>query len=265
MGANIITGYTGTRHITPAMDAAVYRSTFGPDSYILSDGNQLAGSMPSVNEFTVLDGLVSMQGHQIQVTQETLSVDTCANGYKRIDLVCMRFEHDNNSQVDSASLIVIKGTEVVDPNDPVVPSYNEGDIDSGASVVDFPLYQIDLAGSTVTFTALAAVVLNTLNNLTVESDSITGITALRSGNVVTLSINKSVSASSYGWTPLGVIGARFRPPAYRYASCYNNDDNSYNAMRPIQTRVGPNGSVDVYLYTDKLSVTARGTITYIVP
>ena len=155
MGANIITGYTGTRHITPAMDAAVYRSTFGPDSYILSDGNQLAGSMPSVNEFTVLDGLVSMQGHQIQVTQETLSVDTCANGYKRIDLVCMRFAHDNNTQIDSASLIVIKGTEVADPNDPVVPDYNEGDIDSGASVVDFPLYQINLAGSSVTFQKLA--------------------------------------------------------------------------------------------------------------
>lgn len=154
MGANIITGYTGTRHITPAMDAAVYRSTFGPDSYILSDGNQLAGSMPSVNEFTVLDGLVSMQGHQIQVTQETLSVDTCANGYKRIDLVCMRFAHDNNTQVDSASLIVIKGTEVADPNDPSVPAYNTGDIDSGASLVDFPLYRIDLAGSTVTFSYL---------------------------------------------------------------------------------------------------------------
>lgn len=165
MGANIITGYTGTRHITPAMDAAVYRSTFGPDSYIMSDGNQLAGSMPSVNEFTVLDGLVSMQGHQIQVTQETLSVDTCANGYKRIDLVCMRFEHDNNTQIDSASLIVIKGTEVADPNDPTVPTYNTGDIDSGASVVDMPLYQINLAGSSVTFTQISEVLTSTIEGL----------------------------------------------------------------------------------------------------
>lgn len=165
MGANIITGYTGTRHITPAMDAAVYRSTFGPDSYILSDGNQLAGSMPSVNEFTVLDGLVSMQGHQIQVTQETLSVDTCANGYNRIDLVCMRFEHDNNTQIDSASLVVIKGTEVADPNEPSAPSYNTGDIDSGASVVDFPLYQINLAGSSVTFSQIAEIVASTIEGL----------------------------------------------------------------------------------------------------
>lgn len=67
MGATIITGYTGTRHITPAMDAAVYRSAFGSDSVILADGNQLEGSMPSINEFTIMDGLVSMQGHQIHL------------------------------------------------------------------------------------------------------------------------------------------------------------------------------------------------------
>lgn len=72
MGANIITGYTGTRHITPAMDASVYRAAFGADEYVLSEGNRLAGSMPTINDFTVLDGLVSMQGHMIQVTQETL-------------------------------------------------------------------------------------------------------------------------------------------------------------------------------------------------
>lgn len=157
MGANIITGYTGTRHITPAMDAAVWRSVFGADSWILADGNQLAGSMPDINHFTVLDGLASMQGHQVQVTQETLSVDTCANGYKRIDLVCLRFEHDNSTLIDSASLVVIKGTAVQSGNTPSVPTHNTGDIDSGASVVDFPIYQINLNGSTVTFDALTEV------------------------------------------------------------------------------------------------------------
>lgn len=166
MGANIITGYTGTRHITPAMDAAVYRSTFGADSYILSDGNQLSASMPDINSFTVLDGLVSMQGHQVQITQETLSVDTCANGYSRIDLVCLRFEHDNNTAIDSTSLVVIKGTEVQDPNTPSVPAYNTGVIDAGASVVDFPLYQINLSGSTITFSQLAEVIEGTIDGLT---------------------------------------------------------------------------------------------------
>jgi hypothetical protein len=136
------------------MDASVYRSAFGTDEYVLSDGNKCAGSMPSINQFEVLDGLISMQGHQIQVTQETLAVDTCANGYERIDLVCMRFTHDNNTLIDATSLVVIKGTEVQTGNTPVPPTYNTGVIDQGATIVDMPLYQINLAGATVTYERL---------------------------------------------------------------------------------------------------------------
>lgn len=156
MGANIITGYTGTRHITPAMDASVYRSAFGADDYVLSDGNHLEASMPDINSFQVMDGLASMQGHMIQVTQETLAVSTCATGYERIDLVVLRYNHDSGSLVDSAELVIIEGTAVQSGNTPVEPSYNTGNIDSGAAVVDMPLYRIGLAGSTVTFSRLFA-------------------------------------------------------------------------------------------------------------
>lgn len=178
MGANIITGYTGTRHITPAMDAASHRSMFGGDSYILTDGNKLRGSMPSINQFTVMDGIVSMQGHFIQVTQETLEVDTCATGYNRIDLVALRFTHDNISLVDAAELVVIKGVEVADPNDPVTPAYNTGTIDSGASVVDMPLYKITLAGATVTFTGLAETINSTISSLEVLKIDVASFSSL---------------------------------------------------------------------------------------
>lgn len=209
MGATIITGYTGTRHITPAMDAAVYRSAFGSDSVILADGNQLEGSMPSINEFTVMDGLVSMQGHQIQVTQETLPVDTCANGYSRIDLVVMRFEHDNSSQIDSVSLLVLKGAEVSSPNTPVAPSYNTGVIDSGASVVDMPLYQINLSGSTVTFSQVATLVDRTIDNLgtlVVEAGTISSLPVtitneeIHESHVVVNSVLGTPSAQTSDWT-----------------------------------------------------------------
>ena len=151
MGANIITGYTGTRHITPAMDASIYRAIFGGENYVCAEGDLCAGSMPSINQFQILGGLISMQGHAIQVTQEILPVETCANGYERIDLVCMRFTHDSQSLVDAAELILIKGVEVQTGNTPVPPAYNTGVIDQGATIVDMPLYQINLSGSTVTF------------------------------------------------------------------------------------------------------------------
>ena len=154
----IITGYTGTRHITPAMDAAVWRSIFGEDHYIVNVGNKCAGSMPSINDFVIADGVVSMQGHMGYGTQTTLTIDTCVTGYKRIDLVCCRYTHDNNSLIDAMEYVVIKGTEVQSPNVPPVPAYNTGIIDQGATIVDFPMYQVNLDGSTVSFTKKAAVV-----------------------------------------------------------------------------------------------------------
>lgn len=155
MAAKIITGYTGERHITPAMDAAVYKAIFGADSYILREGGDVEASMPDINSFVLAAGMVSLQGRQIQITQETLTIETCPSAKKRIDLVALRYTHDSASQVDSASLVVIKGTEVASSNDPVQPDHNTGDIDEGATIVDFPLYRVDLAGSTVTFERIA--------------------------------------------------------------------------------------------------------------
>ena len=161
MGANIITGYTGTRHITPAMDASVFRSIIGPDEYILSDGDKCVGSMPDINHFTIAGGNISLQGYQVQITQETLAVDTCATGYNRIDLVALRYNHDPNTQIDSFTLEVIKGEEV--SGTPAEPSYNSGEIEAGVNAVDMILYEIDLDGSTVTFTTRATTMSSTLS------------------------------------------------------------------------------------------------------
>lgn len=155
MSANIITGYTGTRHITPSMDAAVFRGIIGEGSYIMNEGDKVEGSMPDINSFVVGGGIVSMQGRQIQIRQETLAVDTCATGYRRIDLIALRWEHDSASSVDSAALVVIKGTPVSSGNEPAVPDYSTGSIDEGASRVDLPLYRVDLEGGSVTFNLMA--------------------------------------------------------------------------------------------------------------
>lgn len=182
MSAIIITGYTGTRHITPSMDAAVYRGAFGDENCVLAEGNQCAGTMASINEFTVASGCVTMQGHAIQISQETLDVSTCATGYARIDLVCVRFKHNTSSLVDSAELVVLEGDAVSDSNTPQPPEYSTGTIDEGATQVDFPLYQITAYGSTVTFEPMFSVTTNledcTLSDATIAKwDAILGITS----------------------------------------------------------------------------------------
>ena len=155
MSAKILTGYTGTRHITPLDDAAVYRSIFGPDSYITREGDMCEADMPSINQFDISGGQISIQGIQTRISAETLSIDTCATGKLRIDLIVARYTHDSGSMIDDVELLVLKGAEVSDSNTPVEPSYNTGSIDDGATIVDFPLYRLDLAGSTVTYKLVA--------------------------------------------------------------------------------------------------------------
>ena len=151
MGAKILTGYTGEKHITPLDDAAVYRSIDGSDSYVLAEGDMCKAEMPSINEFTIYSGLISLQGIQARITRETLSVDTCPTGKARIDLVVARYTHDNSSKIDNIELTILKGAEVDDSNDPIPPAYNTGSIDAGATAVDMPLYEITLLGASVTF------------------------------------------------------------------------------------------------------------------
>lgn len=187
MTTTIITGYTGERHITPSMDSKVYRGIFGNDDYILAEGNQCSGSMTDANTFVIMDGVVSLQGRQIQQSQETLSIATCASGYQRHDLVVMRYTHDANTGIDGAELAVIQGTAVTN-YDPQDPDYNTGNIDDGANPVDMPLYRVALDGSSYDVQQLAPCLFDTTQSDLMLTDEVTdaldaiGITV--SGGVV---------------------------------------------------------------------------------
>ena len=149
MSVQIVTGYTGERHITPYMDATVNRGIFGEDGCILSSGSQMSASMPDINTFVIADGAFSIQGHIGITNGETLTIDTCASGSRRIDLVVARFTHDSTTNVDAMSIVLLKGTETTSAY-PTTPTYNTGSIADGANV-DLLLYKITLSGSTVTF------------------------------------------------------------------------------------------------------------------
>ena len=104
---------------------------------------------------------------------------------------------------------MLKGAEVSSPNTPVAPSYNTGVIDSGASVVDMPLYQINLNGPTVTFTQVATLVDRTIDNLgtlVVEVGTLSSLPQtitndeIHASHVAVNSILGTPSAQTSDWT-----------------------------------------------------------------
>ena len=156
MSVQIVTGYTGERHITPYMDAEINRGLLASadlasreGSCILPTGGRMEASMPDINTFVIADGAFAIQGHIGITNGEQLTIDTCASGMNRIDLVVARFEHNNNTNIDSMSIVVLKGTETSSSN-PTTPIHREGVIAEGADA-DLVLYQLTLSGSTVAF------------------------------------------------------------------------------------------------------------------
>lgn len=147
----IITGYTGTPHITAAQDRAENQGTFGTGSYVLNVGSKLAATAISANEVQIADGVLSHQGCLAIIANgsyDSLPIANGSQGMNRIDLIVARYTKDSGTNVESMSLAVIQGTAT--SSTPSAPSYNTGDIQNGDTPVDMPLYRVRLTGISLT-------------------------------------------------------------------------------------------------------------------
>lgn len=141
----IITGYTGTKHITPADDAGLHRSMFGSEDYVLASGSQLAAQAESATEIRIADGELVMQGRHARNTSgyEPVAIANGTQGMYRNDLIVARYSVDSSTSVETISLVAITGTAVL--GNATDPAHNVGDIDNGETR-DFPLYRVRLNG-----------------------------------------------------------------------------------------------------------------------
>ena len=147
---DIITGYTGEAHITSAQDRAGNQGIVGEGSYILNVGNKLAADVISANEIRIRDGVLSHQGCFGIIesgTYDSLTIANGAQGMLRHDLIVCRYTKNAGTNVEGLALVVIQGT--ASATNPADPTYNSGDIQTGDSPVDFPLYRVNIDGITI--------------------------------------------------------------------------------------------------------------------
>ena len=146
----IITGFTGTKHITSEMDRDIHIGLCGPQSYVLSTGRKIEAEVASNNEIKINDGVIMHHGCAGSIKKNTYDSVTIMNGsqgMKRIDLIVCRYTKDSDSSIEKLELLAIQGTPA--ESDPAVPEYTEGDIQAGDSVADMPLYEVELDGINV--------------------------------------------------------------------------------------------------------------------
>lgn len=149
MSTKLITGYSGERSITPDDDAQFFNALLGggDGNFILPAEGRMKADLESNNLVSIASGYASIQGRIVRHYADTYNVDTCASGYKRIDLVVLRYNKDDGG-IESADVMVLKGDEV--EGEATKPEINEGSIQEGATSADMVLYAINLDGSSVT-------------------------------------------------------------------------------------------------------------------
>lgn len=150
MSMKIITGSTGTTHVTSNNDGEFNEAIFGKELLILPNGNKLNARIVDNNTIEVADGDLIFQGRHALIepnTTETITIDTGAVNKNRIDLIVAHYELDSASGYESLTLRVIKGAESTGTAS--VPSITEGDIRTGARVAEAVLYQVNIEGITL--------------------------------------------------------------------------------------------------------------------
>lgn len=147
----IITGFTGAKHVRSEQDRDINIGTFGEESYVLQTGMKMAAEVSSNNEIKIRDGVIMHQGCAASIKKNTYDTVTIANGsqgMKRIDLIVARYQRNQDDGKEFMRFVAIQGAPA--ESNPAVPSHITGDIQSGDAVADMPMYKIIIDGLNIT-------------------------------------------------------------------------------------------------------------------
>jgi len=154
---NIITGYRHEPHYSQQQMRDENMSVYGSGVYILNIGSQMAATVVSANEITIADGLVVAEGCTAEIargTSESITVENGEQGMLRKDLIVLRYTKDASTNIEDMQLAIIKGTSASD--NPTRPAYTSGSIADGDTLVEFPLYEVNISGITIQSVVLLA-------------------------------------------------------------------------------------------------------------
>ena len=148
MTVELITGHAGSAHISAADDGWQNVGAFGSGKYVLDTGTHFNAEVQNANLVTIGVGDAMFEGRHVRVSAtENVAIDNGAQGMNRNDIICIKYEYDSGTDVESASLEVVKGTASSStPSDPTIPSGSILDSDSTAYM---PLWRIPIEGITV--------------------------------------------------------------------------------------------------------------------
>ena len=167
----LVTGRSGSPHITAQQDRQLHQGIFGDGAYILNTGNMLEPEVQSSNSIHIKDGALMFQGALFSVkvgTYDEVTINNGNQGMKRKDVIAVKYTYDSSQNIEAGEWTVVQGTPVA--SNPVIPDMPvaDGDIQAGDSEVYCPVFVVTLDGINVTGVDVIPDVMDSISDLAGE-------------------------------------------------------------------------------------------------
>ena len=147
----IVSGRTGTPHVTSQQFRQMLEGIIGQGSYIITSGENLKPELSSNNLMKIRSGMMAHHGCISCVdigTYDEVTLTNGSQGTKRIDLIVNRYTRNAETEVENCSWKVIQGKPVA--SNPAVPAYTSGNLQNGDTVDECPVFEVHFDGINVT-------------------------------------------------------------------------------------------------------------------
>lgn len=147
----IVSGRTGSPHVTSQQFRQMLEGIIGQGSYIITSGENLKPELSSNNLLKIRSGMMAHHGCISCVdigTYDEVTLTNGSQGMKRIDLIVNRYTRNAETEVENCSWKVIQGKPVA--SNPAVPAYTSGNLQNGDLVDDCPAFEVHYDGINVT-------------------------------------------------------------------------------------------------------------------
>lgn len=147
----IVSGKTGSPHVTSQQFRQILEGTIGQGSCILTSGENLEPELTSNNLLKIRSGIMAHHGNVSVVkigTYDEVAITNGTQGMKRKDLVVNRYIRNKETGIETNEWLYIMGTPT--SGTPTVPVYTKGNLQEGDLVDDCPVFEITLDGINVT-------------------------------------------------------------------------------------------------------------------
>ena len=147
----IVSGRTGSPHVTSQQFRQMLEGIIGQGSYIITSGENLKPELISNNLLKIRSGMMAHHGCISCVdigTYDEVTLTNGSQGMKRIDLIVNRYTRNAETEVENCSWKVIQGKPVA--SNPAVPAYTSGNLQNGDLVDECPAFEVHYNGINVT-------------------------------------------------------------------------------------------------------------------